>query len=725
MKFRSLLVLLVLTALSASAADFVCGSSPEVIAFDRDRAMWNEQRQARTASKGGPPNITVRDSVAIVTADDQNAPFRNPIDLDGRSINFRRTGNEAYDVFTGGVVFDEDRGARVNLEGGSPRSRRIGFTYFLFPFFDRNVSAVWIADNNALYIEPPKSADFRQYSDLEVVTQRVPMIAPMLLTRPLTTDAPEIFFKETRGSLTFTWRVVEGEAPYEIQVVLFAGGNMRFSYRNVKNLRAGAIVVTDAIEPWRDRREQLAVTEDFDVPQSPVIDIRRVEVNRLAGLDVIEFRLELAAFVERAAIPEQVDYSIRIGPPHDRQLLTYSLRRDGNDVYIVPGWGKVARSPAAQFDGRHITMHVLQDLIPAAGLETPIQVTANFAAPPFPDGGEVIRMTADIPPATRRARFDFGATIGLTISVGSRPMSEAFTMPAVSVHTVWNQLRDRYSLDPAEYSGVAIYQNFPSDIDFYADAYSTGGNPGADGVSIAGGVGLRFAKSPALLHMNRIGSRANANDRSAARLLMHELGHHWLLSIAATEEGRTTTVLNPVSAHPAQYVDTRAAFPVYGGGETSVMGGGWFAPAGDSKFDTRDMRPYSFTWLELYLMGLAAPAEVPPIFYIDASSPQLAGEYFPPASQTFTGRKREVTLEQILSVMGPRNPAFPDTSRKFKVLFVLLAAPERPVTAAELAAMDGYRRLLAERFRLATNGRGEVMTIFAEPGRPARQRSTR
>ena len=717
MRFAALMLVL-LASLGASAQPFVCGSSDSVTRDDQARALWSDARRASVASKGTPTGaISIRDHIAIVRADDFNAPFRNPIDLEGKSIHFRRLSSSAYAVSSGPLAFDANRGTLLTLDVNDVPNRRYGFTHFLFPFFHRDLGAVYVGANNALYIEPPeKAAAFRQYGDLELATDHTAMIAPMLITPAMQREIPRVWAKQDHSAITFTWVVEHGEAPYEVQAVLFAGGDIRFSYRNVRELRAGAAVVTSGSEPWRDQRELLGAGTDHIGTAPPMLDLRNVEVRRIGGLDLLEFRIELAEPIDRTKIGTQITYSVAVGS----QVLSYTVRPDGRDEYTVPGWGKVMHSPAARIDSHYVYLYALQDSLLANRIETNVQVTAQ-GVPPLPMT-DVVRMEVDFSRLGTRTRADLSAAAGASFE--GRPIAEAFTLPAVSVYAVWDQLRAAYGLKPEDFAGVAVYQNFPTDIEFYADAYSTGGNAGADGVTLNPQAGRRFPLAPALMHMNRIGYGRNKTDRSAAHIVMHELGHHWLHSIAIAEEAGPSTVLNPVSSHPAQYVDTRVAFPVLGDNETSVMGGGAFQERGGGMFVTPMSQPYGFTWLDLYLMGLADAREVPPWFYVSNASPPLGTQYYPPPLETFRGTRRAVSIDQVTAVMGPRNPPYPHAPHNFRVLFVLLATPERDVTEEELASMTMYRRLLTDRFRLATAGRGEVMTTFT-PGVKPRPRAFR
>jgi hypothetical protein len=713
--------MLVVLALPSAADELSCATSPAVTKADAERAAWAaartpfsfEKALAKTATSLTP---SVNDHVVIMGADELVAPFRNPIDLHNKTIDFRRIDSESFEVTTGPLNFDDDRGRLVTLHADTLSYKRIGFTHFNFPFYDRWVHSIYIAENNAIYLEPPSPRAFRQYGELELATDRTAVISPLLFTANLEVAQPQIWFKETYGALTITWAVDQGAVPYEVQAVLMVGGDIRFSYRNVKDARAGAVLVTSGTEAWRQQRELLGEVTDVGAADIPMLDVQTVDVNRIAGSDLVEFRIELAEEILREKIPNQLVYSLLIG---ERTAFTYNIRRNGFDDYTVPGWGTVPNTPAARFEGRFLYLYALQGMLPVVEGETSIRLTCQHV--PAVPGGDVVRMSASFSAtSTRRPEVDF-STASRTI-MGDRLVGEAFTVPPLSVHAVWDRVRQTLGLETGEWSGVAIYTNFPTDISFFADAYSTGGNPGADGVTLSPQAGARLPLTPALMHMNRVLEGRNRMPLAAGQVLLHEFGHHWLSSIAISENGAASLVLNPAGAHPAQYVDTRAAFSLFGKPDSSPMGGGRFDDHGGGQY-LSTASPYAFSWLDLYLMGLADKREVPPFFYLSQSYPPLGEQYFPPTNERYRAESRQVTIDQVTEAMGTRVPSFARAPKRFRALFVLVAAPERVVTSEELAAMSMYRRLLTEQFNTATGGRGEVLTTYAPPSTGPRRRA--
>ena len=214
--------------------------------------------------------------------------------------------------------------------------------------------------------------------------------------------------------------------------------------------------------------------------------------------------------------------------------------------------------------------------------------------------------------------------------------------------------------------------------------------------------------------MNQLTYNYSAAETTASKLLLHEFGHRWLYFFRIAENGSADYVLNPVSPHPAAYVHTASAFPVYGEHESSVMGGAYFTPQTDGSYVAHAAN-MGYSWTDLYLMGLAAPEEVPPWFYLAGTN--LPREYWPTEGAIANGEKREVQLSQIVAVHGARKPSTALSQRQFRVLFILVTEDGVEATDAEVAKLNEWRMLMERNFATATGGRGKLVTTFVRPAK--------
>jgi hypothetical protein len=382
----------------------------------------------------------------------------------------------------------------------------------------------------------------------------------------------------------------------------------------------------------------------------------------------------------------------------------------------IPVFGGTTASPAASVEGRTMVVR-----LPDSFLEVAPRVTVVSRNDDGVTADMVATQSLALPAPARLVNADLSAADGATLRM---PVVEAFTLAVLLPQTVWDQVRLAHSLSGEEIDAVAVYQNFTTDIMLFAGAYATGGNAGVSGIRPFDSGAPGSAKEPTLLHMNRMDIWAD--DRDAAHVLLHELGHRWLYFIQIMENGGRTHALNPASAHPAQFVHTPAAFNVHAPDDASVMGGSTFTDHRNGTFTSGSGTHNGFSWLDLYLMGLASPQEVQPFFYIANSNPRLEDAYYAPADMTVSGTRRNVTLQQVIQAVGPRLPAYPQTQKSFRVAFVLVSDGEP--APGQLARMQELRQMMSRDFAIATGGRASVTTDFAPPAPPPsgpRRRSIR
>ncbi len=528
--------------------------------------------------------------------------------------------------------------------------------------------------------------------------------------------SPGVFVKSTGDFVRVTWRR-NGRWIYVIQATITASGDVSFSYDVEVPPYAAALAIKDGTFSGSE-----AVLGEASDPAGdafdPMLDIVSARVSRIGSSNLIRFRIETAGPVSTAGLAgdEWVAWSAAVTDPP----LMVRLYGDGRERYTIPGWGIVPYSnPAARIDGNVIELDVLDEhLAIGPGFRT-IRIETKR--------GNVVAdeaiLDAEVDEAARPIALG-AARLG-NDEVVSGPVIEAFTIPVVNVHQIWRHLRDAFHLDDSSVDAVAIYQNFRTDILLYASAYSTGGNPGVDNIIESKPfVRSDLPRSPALMHMNFLANGLNRDARLASHNLMHEFGHRWLHDISILENGSRTRVLNPLGGHPAQYVHTLAAFPIERSYVSSVMGGGTFDDHGDGSFSSWPTRAsWGYSWTDLYLMGLASKNEVTPWFYLANSDPALGPAYFPPANSTYRAERRNVMIEQVVGAMGPRQPAFPDTQREFRVVFVLLS--RESATEGEITQIEAIRTEFERRFRDATGYRAEVRTWFSGTASPRRRPARR
>ena len=190
----------------------------------------------------------------------------------------------------------------------------------------------------------------------------------------------------------------------------------------------------------------------------------------------------------------------------------------------------------------------------------------------------------------------------------------------------------------------------------------------------------------------------------------HEIAHTWLAYASYLANGeRTPMQTDPTGgSHWAFALHAPAPFPWDGTENGSVMGGAFWRDNPDGTFSPTVgwwTKAGGFSWLDLYLMGLATPEEVPDMFML-RDLQQLTSD----RSGPYAGEMEIVTMDQIIAAIGPRKPP-PERARKvFNVGFVYFLLPGETPDPGLLREHANYRDRALDHWHYLTGGRGQLTT---------------
>jgi len=285
--------------------------------------------------------------------------------------------------------------------------------------------------------------------------------------------------------------------------------------------------------------------------------------------------------------------------------------------------------------------------------------------------------------------------------------------------TLFDDLSDGMGSTAARELGMRLYENFQDDFDFlfftsnleqstasYAGQfYFAGGGIQGTGLPATQGAQQFWGSDGQLqggIHLSRTGSLASGPS-------LHELLHRWGVFL---DEGSFGGHWGFSSANGQLGGWDHSTFIDQGDGTYSVAPFGTFANGGNSI-------PYSP--IELYLMGLVGPDEVPDLHVAENAS-------FINATTFRADSVSTVTIEDIIAREGARVPDVATSQKAFKALQVILTPA--PLSNAEWIAfdrevhdfeLDGDDGNSVFNFFEATGGRGtlEMGNLFASLGDPA------
>ena len=208
------------------------------------------------------------------------------------------------------------------------------------------------------------------------------------------------------------------------------------------------------------------------------------------------------------------------------------------------------------------------------------------------------------------------------------------------------------------------------------------------------------------------GDGPDSYDR-ALNQFAHEMGHTWLANASYLRNGERLS-LAAQGGHWDKEVHVPAPFPLRGQENGSVMGGNFWRENADGTFTPTSgwtSEGGGFSWLDLYLMGLATADEVPDMFVL-RNLRQLTSRRDGPHQ----GEKEVVTMDQILAALGPRDPPPERAQKVFHIGFVYFLLPGQEPDPELLREHAEYRERALEHWRHVTGGRGQLTTEPA--GRP-------
>lgn len=188
--------------------------------------------------------------------------------------------------------------------------------------------------------------------------------------------------------------------------------------------------------------------------------------------------------------------------------------------------------------------------------------------------------------------------------------------------------------------------------------------------------------------------------------IAHEMGHRWSAFVSARVNGETIP-LGPT--HWARGLHAPAAFPYQRPYEASAMGGGVWQDNLDGTFTQLDDDYYvpatGWSYLELYLMGLSAPSEVPDFFILRNLEP--AGRD-PHGRPTFKAERTKVTIADVIAAEGPRSPDVDRAQRQFNTGIVVIVEHGKTPSAPLIERANGIREEWIEYFAITTGRRASM-----------------
>ncbi len=229
--------------------------------------------------------------------------------------------------------------------------------------------------------------------------------------------------------------------------------------------------------------------------------------------------------------------------------------------------------------------------------------------------------------------------------------------------------------------------------------------------------------------------RITGDNNTALSLMAHEFAHRFGAFVRVDADPGpgvqiTTDLLGRGNAHWCFFHDSRSAFAFAASnppGMSSLEGNRWTQNFNGTWTNSGSTDGYSP--LDLYLMGLLAPEEVPPFFVLQnvtypdggpsatcSSSPISVPSQIP---RTLGATRRDFTLDDVIRVEGPRIPDVAASQKAFRQALTVVARRGRFPSPEEVSRIQLLRTEWEPYFAAATGGRASVDTSRPVPPGPA------
>jgi len=190
----------------------------------------------------------------------------------------------------------------------------------------------------------------------------------------------------------------------------------------------------------------------------------------------------------------------------------------------------------------------------------------------------------------------------------------------------------------------------------------------------------------------------------------HEMGHRWSAFVSAKVGGETIQ-LGPT--HWARGLQAPVPFPYMRPTEASAMGGGVWQDNFDGTYTQLDDDYYvpatGWSYLDLYLMGLASPAEVPDFFILRNLVP--AGRDAN-GHGVFKADRVKVTIQDVVAAEGPRLPDVEKSQKQFNTGIVVIVEHGQKPSRELIERANGIRERWIDYWSVTT---GHRSTMTATP----------
>ncbi|MEM7249361.1 MAG: hypothetical protein AAF533_28870 [Acidobacteriota bacterium] len=433
---------------------------------------------ARRRSGGGTPRFTVIDGVAVIETDDTLTWRDRPVDLVDSTVSFVPEA-DGYRVVRGPLSWDDGATTPVFEDETDFDSVRIDLPGFAFPFGEATYGHVYLTTNMQVAFEEPEAPGIDQPIATSQLLDRTPRVSP--LQQGTASFGWNVSRGMTGGRLVVTWSSDWDWAPLDVQAVLHPSGQVDFSYREAP-FGSPVIVPPSSLDDFWSRERRLATmlhpagSVPPELPHREALDILSLGISRVDDTEVFVIEIQTAG-QRPVAEDASLYYLFSLRDGETNELILFSNLHWDRDAWSV------RRSLDFEDVGETIRMTFLRSFIPESVTRLRFSVTSWWHDRDEQDytAADSLFVDVDLPVGLPELMIDLSSP---PAGVVQPPIIESFTYPTLLVSDVLTAFQDEFAL-PID--ALAVYQSFPTDINFYAGAFNRRGNIGVSGIGLGTG----------------------------------------------------------------------------------------------------------------------------------------------------------------------------------------------------------------------------------------------
>ena len=290
---------------------------------------------------------------------------------------------------------------------------------------------------------------------------------------------------------------------------------------------------------------------------------------------------------------------------------------------------------------------------------------------------------------------------------GSGAIAERFAA-ATSIDT-FAVAQKFYQTHPDNYDQILLWSDQPLITDAFAYEINIANEVrgiGQDIYDLSGSLGSA-GRLRSLVVMDWLGKYPDdptqkfLGENNTLSVMGQEVGHRWLAYVHFRDRtgADSSALLGRDDAHWSFFMDSDA----------SVMEGNDIEDQGGGQFRTVDaVKRYSR--LDQYMMGAVPASQVPTFFYVENPVTTKTKADAPQIGVSFTGTRRDVLVDDVIAINGPRSPASADASKVFRQAFIYIVSNGRSLDNSQVTKLDRIRTQWEPFFLQATEGHMSVLT---------------